>query len=123
MAASCHRRRAGSNCSFRDRAREMRKHYCEGKVLFAQNTYVDDRLSPVKAKPGEEAEALFIRMPILPRGSYTVDVAIAEGSPPEVVQLQWLHDAFSLESHTSTSLLYSVHQLILHWVELRNANR
>lgn len=76
-----------------------------GQVLFGQNTYLDHCLNPVKAKPRETVEAAFtFRMPILPRGSYTVDVAIADGTPPDVVQLQWLHDAFSLESHASSSV-------------------
>jgi lipopolysaccharide transport system ATP-binding protein len=93
-----------------------------GQVLFGQNTYVDYCLSPVKAKPGEVVEAVFtFRMPILRRGSYTVDVAVAEGSPPEVVQLQWLHDAFGLESHAS-SILDGLVGLIFDSVELRNTN-
>jgi lipopolysaccharide transport system ATP-binding protein len=76
-----------------------------GQVLFGQNTYLDHCLNPVKAKPDETVEAAFtFRIPILPRGSYTVDVAIADGIPPDVVQLQWLHDAFSLESHASSSV-------------------
>jgi lipopolysaccharide transport system ATP-binding protein len=93
-----------------------------GQVLFGQNTYVDYCLSPVKAKSGEVVEAVFtFRMPILRRGSYTVDVAVAEGSPPEVVQLQWLHDAFGLESHAS-SILDGLVGLIFDSVELRNTN-
>ncbi|MBN9133062.1 MAG: ABC transporter ATP-binding protein [Nitrosospira multiformis] len=91
-----------------------------GQVLFGQNTYLDYSLNPVKAGPRETVEAAFtFRMPILPRGSYTVDVAIADGTPPDVVQLQWLHDAFSLESHASSSVNGLI-GLIFDSVELRN---
>ncbi len=74
-----------------------------GQVLFAQNTYIDYCLKPVEAKTGEVVEAVFtFRMPILPRGAYAVDVAIADGVPPDVAQLQWLHDAIVVESHSSS---------------------
>jgi lipopolysaccharide transport system ATP-binding protein len=72
-------------------------------VLFGQNTYLDNYLKPVEAKIGEVFEAIFtFRMPILPQGTYAVDVAIADGVPPDVVQLQWLHDAIVVESHSSS---------------------
>jgi lipopolysaccharide transport system ATP-binding protein len=74
-----------------------------GQVLFGQNTYIDNYLKPVEAQIGEVLEAVFtFRMPILPRGKYAVDVAIADGVPPDVVQLQWLHDAVVVESHSSS---------------------
>jgi lipopolysaccharide transport system ATP-binding protein len=74
-----------------------------GQVLFGQNTYIDYCLKPVEAKTGEVVEAAFtFRMPILPRGTYAVDVAIADGIPPDVIQLQWLHDALVVESHSSS---------------------
>ena len=50
-----------------------------GQVLFGQNTYIDYYQDPVEAETGEVFEAVFtFRMPILPQGSYAVDVAIAE---------------------------------------------
>jgi lipopolysaccharide transport system ATP-binding protein len=74
-----------------------------GQVLFAQNTYLDTCLLPVSAKPGDAVEAIFtFRLPILKRGTYAVDVAIANGTPPDVVQLQWVLDAFVMESQTSS---------------------
>lgn len=74
-----------------------------GQALFDQNSYVAYCLNPVAANPNEVVKSIFtFRFPILPRGSYTVDVAIADGIPPNITQLQWLHDAFSLESHTSS---------------------
>ena len=74
-----------------------------GQVLFDQNSYMAYCLNPVAANPNEVVKGIFtFRFPILPRGFYTVDVAIADGIPPNITQLQWLHDAFSLESHTSS---------------------
>lgn len=76
-----------------------------GQVLFDQNSYVTYSLKPVMIKPEGSVKGIFtFRLPILPIGSYTVDVAIADGTPENVTQLQWLHDAFSLESHTSSTV-------------------
>lgn len=91
-----------------------------GQVLIGQNTYLDDCFEPVTAKPGDIVEAIFtFRMPILPKGSYVVDVAIADGSPPNVVQLQWVHDAFTMESITS-SIVGGLIGLPFDGIELRN---
>jgi len=91
-----------------------------GQVLFGQNTYLDYCQCPVKAEPDETVKAVFtFRMPILPRGSYMVDVAIADGSVPDVIQLQWLHDALNLESHASSSVGGLI-GLIFDSIELRN---
>jgi lipopolysaccharide transport system ATP-binding protein len=76
-----------------------------GQVLIGQNTYLDTCLRPVKATPGQTIRAEFtFRFPILPRGSYAVDVAVADGEPPDVTQLQWVHDAFVLDSQTSSTV-------------------
>ncbi len=40
-------------------------------------------------------------MPILHRGVYTMDIAIAEGIGDDHVQHQWIHDALKIESLTS----------------------
>lgn len=92
-----------------------------GQNLFAQNTYLETCLVPVSAKPGDIVEAIFtFRLPILPRGTYSVDVAIADGTPPDdVVQLQWVHDAFVLESQTS-SVIWGLIGLSFDGIELRN---
>ena len=76
-----------------------------GQILIGQNTYFDTYLTPVRALPNDMVEAEFIfRLPIFPRGSYTVDVAVADGSHPDVIQLQWVHDVVVLESQTSSVL-------------------
>lgn len=91
-----------------------------GQVIIGQNTYLDTCLIPITAKPGDIVRAEFtLRLPIFPRGTYVVDVAIAEGSPPDVVQLQWVHDAFVLESETS-SVTSGLIGLIFDRIELKN---
>ncbi len=74
-----------------------------GQVLFGDNTYLDYSLSPVSLKPYEQASAIFsFNMPILPQGNYTADIAIADGVVGEHEQLEWIHDAFVLESQCSS---------------------
>ena len=56
-----------------------------GQVLFSQNTYLDTCLTPVSTKSGDAVEAIFtFRLPILKRGTYAVDVAIADGTSLDV---------------------------------------
>lgn len=77
-----------------------------GQIIFGQNTYVDTISSPIDAENGDGVRAEFtFRMPILPVGIYAVDVAIAEGHPPDVKQLHWQHDAFFLESQASSAII------------------
>lgn len=74
-----------------------------GQVLFGQNTFFDTVESAVCAGPENVARAEFVfRAPLLPIGSYTVDIAVADGTPPDVTQLQWVHDAFILESQSTS---------------------
>jgi lipopolysaccharide transport system ATP-binding protein len=73
-----------------------------GQHLFGKNTWRDGA-APVPAPPGGKVRAAFeFRMPYLPGGAYTLDVAIADGSPDAHVQLVWLFDALALESISST---------------------
>jgi lipopolysaccharide transport system ATP-binding protein len=91
-----------------------------GQVLFEHNTYMDTFKTPVSAKPGDAVEAIFtFRLPILHVGSYTIDVAVADGSPPDVVQLVWAYDVFVFESQTS-SIMRGLIGLPFDGIELRN---
>jgi lipopolysaccharide transport system ATP-binding protein len=73
-----------------------------GQQLFGKNTWRDGHAaSPVDAGGDIRAEFEF-RMPYLPRGRYTVDVALADGSHLDHVQAAWIYDAVALESVTST---------------------
>ncbi|NBF03407.1 ATP-binding cassette domain-containing protein [Pseudomonas sp. Fl5BN2] len=74
-----------------------------GQVIFGQNTYLENYAVPVAARGGDTVEGVFaFRFPVLPIGTYALDIAIAEGVPPDVVQLQWLYDAFFVESQSSS---------------------
>ncbi|WP_040242527.1 ABC transporter ATP-binding protein [Chromohalobacter japonicus] len=71
-----------------------------GQALFGDNTYIGtERLH---LSPGEVFTARFaFRMPVLPRGQYSLAIALAEGTQEDHVQHHWLHDALLLESHAS----------------------
>lgn len=74
-----------------------------GQILFAQNTYLPHFNNPVRAEAGDKVRAAFkFQMPLLAKGEYSIDVAIADGVPPAVRQLQWLHDVIAIESHASS---------------------
>jgi len=73
-----------------------------GQVLFGENTWSTFRDRPVPVSAGARLSGEFdFRMPILPAGRYTLDVAVANGTLHEHRQAQWVHDAFVLESHAS----------------------
>jgi lipopolysaccharide transport system ATP-binding protein len=74
-----------------------------GQRLFGDNTYLSYAAAPVMVAAGGEFEAMFeFRMPILPRGQYSMDIAVADGTHQEHVQADWIHDAIVLESHSSS---------------------
>lgn len=94
-----------------------------GQVLIGQNTYVETCMSPIGAEPGNIIRSLFtFRLPILKVGTYTVDVAIADGSPDDAVQLQWINDAFVIDSQNS-SISGGLIGIPFHEIELLNKNR
>lgn len=73
-----------------------------GQQLFGKNTWSED-MPPVAAAAGQVLCAIFeFRMPYLPRSSYTIDVAVADGTHHAHVQAAWIFDALALESVSST---------------------
>lgn len=73
-----------------------------GQVIFADNTYLVYRNDALDVKSGETIMARFsFRMPILPNGDFTVDVAIATGTQDSHVQQHWVHDAIALRAQAS----------------------
>lgn len=73
-----------------------------GQQLFGKHTWQEHAQS-VDTVAGGALRAVFeFRMPYLPRGRYTVDVAVADGSHFEHVQAAWVYDAVALESVAST---------------------
>ena len=74
-----------------------------GQHLFGTNTYRVEGAEQVLVDAGRRVVARFsFAMPYLPRGRYTVDAAIANGSYDEHTQADWTYDALALESVSST---------------------
>ncbi|MEN8257637.1 MAG: ABC transporter ATP-binding protein [Thermodesulfobacteriota bacterium] len=74
-----------------------------GQALFGDNTFLTLIEQPVRAEAGVTLEAkFFFQMPILPKGEYSVTVAIADGTQQEPFQHQWIHDAMILKSASNS---------------------
>ena len=73
-----------------------------GQYLFTEGTDAPFRSYPLSFTAGDRVDVVFrFRMPILSRGIYTMNVAIAEGLGADHVQQHWIHDALRLESLSS----------------------
>lgn len=73
-----------------------------GQQIIGKHTWREDA-PPAAAAPGERVEAAFeFRMPHFPRGRYTVDVAVADGSHVDHVQAAWVYDVLTFESAPTT---------------------
>lgn len=74
-----------------------------GQRLFGDNTYLSTINAPITSDANERLRADFrFRMPILPTGDYTVDVALASGSQDDHTQQHWIHDALTFRASEST---------------------
>lgn len=74
-----------------------------GQQLFGDNTYLSYHDAPMSFEPGARIEAHFrFRMPVLPSGDYTIDVALATGSQENHTQQHWIHDALAFTTSDST---------------------
>lgn len=74
-----------------------------GQQLFGTHTYHATGADAGPAAPGQRIRAEFaFRMPYLPVGKYTVDVALADGTHHEHVQNDWAFDALVIESVASS---------------------
>lgn len=70
-----------------------------GQQLFGTNTWGDPPPAPMPVRAGGMIRADFeFRMPYLPKGRYTVDVAVADGTYLKHVQTMWIYDALAFES-------------------------
>ena len=73
-----------------------------GQALMVCNTWRDDDVRvPVAANARLRAEFVF-DMPHLRRGRYTLDIAVADGTPLQHVQLSWRYDACVIECVDTT---------------------
>jgi lipopolysaccharide transport system ATP-binding protein len=80
-----------------------------GQRLFGDNTYISHIGKGLVARPGELLKAAFsFRMPFLSPGSYSVNVAVADGTQDDHVQHQMIDDALFFEvlvSHVQKGLI------------------
>jgi lipopolysaccharide transport system ATP-binding protein len=74
-----------------------------GQRLFGDNTYLSYRDQPVFAQSGTRLRAHFrFRIPVLPSGDYSIDVALATGMQENHTQQHWIHDALTFRASEST---------------------
>jgi lipopolysaccharide transport system ATP-binding protein len=74
-----------------------------GQHLFGTNTYGESgQAAPAIARDGGVEAVFEFTMPYLPIGSYTIDVAIADGTALDHVQAAWVFDALVLDSVCET---------------------
>lgn len=74
-----------------------------GQTLFGDNTYLTYQDAPLGCAAGSQFDAGFsFQMPVLPKGDYSVCVAVANGTQEEHVQLHWIHDALVFKSESSS---------------------
>lgn len=74
-----------------------------GQNLFGENTYLTYATTPYSTTAGQDLIARFtFRMPVLPVGDYSVDVAAASGTQQDHVTHCWRDDALIFKSHASS---------------------
>ncbi|WP_082498078.1 ABC transporter ATP-binding protein [Pseudorhodoferax sp. Leaf267] len=74
-----------------------------GQHLFGDNTYESQRLRPSRCTKGDILNASFeFKMPILPKGEYSIAVALADGTQTDHVVHEWLHEALLFQSHSAS---------------------
>lgn len=74
-----------------------------GQTLFGDNTYLTYLSDPPAIGTGAILEARFVfQMPILPTGTYSIAVAVAEGTQEKHVHHHWIHDALMFQSRSSS---------------------
>lgn len=93
-----------------------------GQALVTRNTWREDG-APVAVPAGGRVRAEFdFDMPYLRRGRYTLDVAVADGSHLQHVQMSWRYDACVVDC-TDTTVLGGVFGLPMRAVTARSLPR
>jgi lipopolysaccharide transport system ATP-binding protein len=70
-----------------------------GLNIFGDNTFLAHAERPVSGQAGERVCAVFeFIMPFLPKGEYSVCVALATGSNQQHVQQHWVNEALIIQS-------------------------
>lgn len=92
-----------------------------GQRLFGDNSYLTYHERPVKADAGVRLYATFkFRMPILPSGDYSIDVALASGSQNDHTHQHWIHDALTFKASEST-MRHGLVGIPMHAIEIQQA--
>ena len=74
-----------------------------GQRLFGDNSFMTYLDEPVITAAGDRLTARFrFRMPTLPAGLYSIDLAIASGSQDNHTQQHWVHDALEVRGTDSS---------------------
>ena len=75
-----------------------------GQTLFGDNTFVTYEHQPCECKTGQTLSARFqFQMPRMPVGDYSITIAIADGTQQEHVQHQWIFDAITFRSESTST--------------------
>ena len=74
-----------------------------GQTLFGDNTFLAYEHQPCECKVGQTLCARFqFQMPRMPVGDYSITIAIADGTQQEHVQHQWIFDAITFRSESTS---------------------
>ncbi|KVK92418.1 ABC transporter ATP-binding protein [Burkholderia cepacia] len=74
-----------------------------GQRLFGDNTFLTHQSEQISSDAGQRLSAVFrFRMPMLPTGPYSIDVALATGTQDDHTQQHWIHDALTLRAVESS---------------------
>lgn len=74
-----------------------------GQHLFGDNTFEAYASTPLSCPPDNTLRACFeFSMPLLPRGEYSMAVAIADGTQDHHVVHEWVHEALLFQSHCAS---------------------
>ena len=74
-----------------------------GQQLFGDNTYLTYAANEQAICAGERLMARFtFRMPVLPPGDYTLDIALASGTQADHITHCWSSDILAFKSHASS---------------------
>ena len=75
-----------------------------GQRLFGDNTFLSYIDHPVSVHAQQKVQARFsFRMPFLPVGDYSLDVAFASGTQHDHTQHHWVHDALTFKATASSA--------------------
>lgn len=89
-----------------------------GQRLFGDNTYVSYHEQSLHVAPGTRLRAHFrFRLPVLPSGDYSIDVALATGTQENHTQQHWIHDALAFRASEST-MRHGLVGIPMHTIEI-----